>query len=125
IVGRGRRGARHDEHPEHPEQYGEQSGRGRAAGGGERFLEHAPMLRGRERQGRGGDTACADPPLLPHALSWSPCPLHSLLTSRCREIIEQVRTGELTPGDKLPAIRTHAADLGLAAGTVARAYKLL
>src|SRR5699024_7280531 len=42
-----------------------------------------------------------------------------------REIIEQVRTGELTPGDKLPAIRTHAADLGLAAGTVARAYKLL
>ena len=42
-----------------------------------------------------------------------------------REILEQVRTGELTPGDRLPAIRTHAADLGLAPGTVARAYKLL
>src|SRR5699024_1874560 len=42
-----------------------------------------------------------------------------------REIIEQVRTGELTPGDKLPAIRTHAADLGRAAGTRARAYTLL
>ena len=42
-----------------------------------------------------------------------------------REIIEQVRTGELTPGDKLPAIRVLAGDLGLAAGTVARAYKLL
>lgn len=42
-----------------------------------------------------------------------------------REIVEQVRTGELTPGDRLPAIRAYAADLGLAAGTVARAYKLL
>lgn len=42
-----------------------------------------------------------------------------------REIVEQVRTGELVPGDRLPAIRTYAADLGLAAGTVARAYKLL
>ncbi|ASK67179.1 GntR family transcriptional regulator [Brachybacterium avium] len=42
-----------------------------------------------------------------------------------REIIEQIRTGELTPGDKLPAIRVLAGDLGLAAGTVARAYKLL
>lgn len=42
-----------------------------------------------------------------------------------REILEQVRTGELAPGDRLPAIRAHAEDLGLAAGTVARAYKLL
>ena len=42
-----------------------------------------------------------------------------------REIVEQVRTGELVPGDRLPAIRAYAADLGLAAGTVARAYKLL
>ncbi|MGP9843064.1 GntR family transcriptional regulator [Brachybacterium sp. 107] len=42
-----------------------------------------------------------------------------------REIVEQVRSGELTPGDKLPAIRVLAGDLGLAPGTVARAYKLL
>lgn len=42
-----------------------------------------------------------------------------------REIIEQVRSGELRPGDKLPAIRVLAGDLGLAPGTVARAYKLL
>lgn len=42
-----------------------------------------------------------------------------------REIVEQVRTGELVPGDKLPAIRVHAGDLGLSPGTVARAYKLL
>lgn len=42
-----------------------------------------------------------------------------------REIVEQVRTGELRPGDKLPAIRVLANELGLAAGTVARAYKLL
>ncbi|ATG53309.1 GntR family transcriptional regulator [Brachybacterium vulturis] len=42
-----------------------------------------------------------------------------------REIIEQVGSGELRPGDKLPAIRVLAGDLGLAPGTVARAYKLL
>ncbi len=42
-----------------------------------------------------------------------------------REILEQVRTGELKPGDRLPPIRTRASDLGLAANTVARAYKLL
>jgi DNA-binding transcriptional regulator YhcF (GntR family) len=42
-----------------------------------------------------------------------------------REIVEQVRSGELRPGDRLPAIRVHAEDLGLSAGTVARAYKLL
>lgn len=42
-----------------------------------------------------------------------------------REIIEQIRSGELKPGDKLPAIRVLAGDLGLAPGTVARAYKLL
>ncbi|HEX7352189.1 GntR family transcriptional regulator [Brachybacterium sp.] len=42
-----------------------------------------------------------------------------------REILEQVRTGELRPGDRLPAIRAHAEDLGLSAGTVARVYKLL
>lgn len=42
-----------------------------------------------------------------------------------REVVEQVRAGELKPGDKLPAIRVCAGDLGLAPGTVARAYKLL
>lgn len=42
-----------------------------------------------------------------------------------REIVEQVRAGELVPGDRLPAIRVYAGDLGLAPGTVARAYKLL
>lgn len=42
-----------------------------------------------------------------------------------REIIEQIRTGELKPGQKLPAIRAQAGVLGLAPGTVARAYKLL
>jgi GntR family transcriptional regulator len=46
---------------------------------------------------------------------------------------EQVRTqvaamaanGELTPGQKLPTVRQLAADLGLAANTVARAYREL
>src|SRR5699024_3937661 len=42
-----------------------------------------------------------------------------------REVVERVRACELKPGDKLPAIRVHAGDLGLAPGTVARAYKFL
>ena len=42
-----------------------------------------------------------------------------------REIVEQIRTGELRPGDRLPAIRVLAGDLGLAPGTVARAYTTL
>ncbi|MEE1651506.1 GntR family transcriptional regulator [Brachybacterium sp. J144] len=42
-----------------------------------------------------------------------------------REIVEQIRTGELQPGDRLPAIRVLAGDLGLAPGTVARAFKAL
>ena len=38
---------------------------------------------------------------------------------------EQARTGHLKVGDRLPPIRSLAADLGVAAGTVARAYKEL
>lgn len=36
-----------------------------------------------------------------------------------------VATGQLLPGDRLPTVRALAADLGLAANTVARAYKEL
>lgn len=42
-----------------------------------------------------------------------------------REIVEQILSGELQSGDRLPAIRVLAGDLGLAPGTVARAYKAL
>jgi DNA-binding transcriptional regulator YhcF (GntR family) len=41
------------------------------------------------------------------------------------QIKEQVTTGELTPGTKLPPVRRLAEDLGLAANTVARAYREL
>jgi DNA-binding transcriptional regulator YhcF (GntR family) len=37
----------------------------------------------------------------------------------------QVAAGELAPGTKLPTVRRLAADLGLAANTVARAYREL
>jgi DNA-binding transcriptional regulator YhcF (GntR family) len=37
----------------------------------------------------------------------------------------QVESGELTPGTRLPTVRALAADLGLAANTVARAYREL
>jgi DNA-binding transcriptional regulator YhcF (GntR family) len=41
------------------------------------------------------------------------------------QIRSQVDAGELSPGTKLPTVRRLAADLGLAANTVARAYREL
>ncbi|MFC5662110.1 GntR family transcriptional regulator [Kitasatospora misakiensis] len=40
-------------------------------------------------------------------------------------IAEQARTGELATGTRLPTVRALAEQLGLAAGTVARAYREL
>lgn len=42
-----------------------------------------------------------------------------------RQIVALVGRGSLTPGDRLPPVRQLANDLGLAAGTVARAYRRL
>ncbi|UYG17859.1 GntR family transcriptional regulator [Brachybacterium huguangmaarense] len=42
-----------------------------------------------------------------------------------RAVLDQVRAGRLRPGDRLPTIRSLARDLGLAPGTVGRAYKEL
>lgn len=42
-----------------------------------------------------------------------------------RQLIEQISTGELPPGAKLPAVRRLASDLGLAPNTVARTYREL
>ena len=41
------------------------------------------------------------------------------------QITAMVLNGELVPGDRLPSIRQLAGDLGLAGGTVARAYREL
>ena len=41
------------------------------------------------------------------------------------QVLTAVRSGELAPGDKLPTVRRLAEDLGLAANTVARAYREL
>jgi DNA-binding transcriptional regulator YhcF (GntR family) len=41
------------------------------------------------------------------------------------QISSLVAMGELSPGTRLPSVRNLAADLGIAAGTVARAYKEL
>lgn len=78
------------------------------------------MLRGAPAAGR--DVHEASTPSAYRVLMPSPQPPYEQVR---REIVDQVRSGELRPGDRLPAIRAHAADLGLAAGTVARAYKLL
>lgn len=42
-----------------------------------------------------------------------------------RQLADLVGSGALAPGDRLPPIRQLAGDLGLAAGTVARAYSEL
>ncbi len=42
-----------------------------------------------------------------------------------RQIVAQIASGELPAGFKLPAVRALAATLGLAANTVARAYREL
>lgn len=41
------------------------------------------------------------------------------------QIASLIAVGELPPGTRLPTVRSLAADLGVAAGTVARAYKEL
>ena len=41
------------------------------------------------------------------------------------QIAELVLAGALAPGARLPAVRQHAADLGVAPGTIARAYREL
>jgi GntR family transcriptional regulator len=41
------------------------------------------------------------------------------------QVEAQIRSGRLVPGDRLPTVRALAADLGLAANTVARAFKEL
>ena len=41
------------------------------------------------------------------------------------QVIDAVRDGSLVPGDKLPTVRNLAAELGIAANTVARAYREL
>lgn len=51
-----------------------------------------------------------------------PVPAYEQLRS---QIATMVATGGLTQGDRLPAIRRLAADLGLAPGTVQRAYREL
>jgi len=42
-----------------------------------------------------------------------------------RQLARLVRVGTLRPGDRLPPLRQLAGDLGLAVGTVARAYREL
>src|ERR1700694_2952095 len=37
----------------------------------------------------------------------------------------EIRVGRLRPGDRLPAVRNLAADLGISPGTVAAAYRTL
>jgi DNA-binding transcriptional regulator YhcF (GntR family) len=60
------------------------------------------------------------PRILVHTTS--PVPPYEQVRTQLAEIIRQ---GALPPGERLPPVRQLAADLGLAAGTVARAYREL
>ncbi len=42
-----------------------------------------------------------------------------------RQVVDHVASGTLVPGERLPPVRRLAADLGIAAGTVAKAYREL
>ncbi|MDO4919141.1 GntR family transcriptional regulator [Kocuria sp.] len=50
----------------------------------------------------------------------SPTPVYEQLVE-C--VLRDVAAGELTVGDRIPPVRALAAELGLAAGTVAKAYR--
>jgi DNA-binding transcriptional regulator YhcF (GntR family) len=52
----------------------------------------------------------------------SPVPPYEQVRSQVHEAVEH---GALVPGDRLPTVRRLAADLGVAPGTVARAYREL
>ena len=51
-----------------------------------------------------------------------PLPVYEQLRE---QIVRMVAAGTLEPGHRLPTIRQLAADLGLAKGTVAKAYEML
>lgn len=40
----------------------------------------------------------------------------------CADVAARIETGELTVGERLPSVRSLAAELGVAPGTVAKAY---
>lgn len=52
----------------------------------------------------------------------SPTPPYEQVRS---QVVALVRSGDLAPGTRLPTVRRLAGDLGLAANTVARAYREL
>lgn len=52
----------------------------------------------------------------------SPVPPFEQLRARVAELVDD---GTLAPGSRLPSVRALAADLGIAVGTVARAYREL
>lgn len=62
------------------------------------------------------------PPQVLRIDATSPVPPFEQLRS---QIVRLVAEGELEPGSKLPTVRQLAADLGLAANTVARTYREL
>ena len=67
-------------------------------------------------------TAPSPPPLRLRVDPTSALPVFEQLQT---QVVDLIQSGELPPGSRLPAVRTLALELGLAANTVARAYRAL
>lgn len=63
-----------------------------------------------------------DPDAVLHITTTDPTPPYEQLR---RQLLELIVSGRLERGQRLPPVRQLAADLGLAAGTVARTYREL
>jgi DNA-binding transcriptional regulator YhcF (GntR family) len=62
---------------------------------------------------------------MPHTFSLDPSSAAPPFEQLRVQVIDAVRDGSLVPGDKMPTVRTLATELGIAANTVARAYREL
>lgn len=62
---------------------------------------------------------------MPHRIRIDPTTTTPVFQQIVDQVVELLAAGDLVAGTKLPPVRTLAADLGVAANTVAKAYRQL